>query len=78
MENEDQREEPVPWEEFKAEAIKSRDQWFAINPLKYESLEDHVQWGLNYTFSNNPQIPAVKVTQEVQKRKTLWNRLFSG
>jgi hypothetical protein len=52
MEDEDNRTEPVPWEEFKAEAIRTRDSWFAAHPLRYESLEDHVQWGLNYSFAN--------------------------
>lgn len=79
MENEDQREEPVPWEEFKAGALRSRDEWFAMNPLKYEPLEDHVQWGLNYTFSNNPETSSSDKQPEAdQPVKSFWGRLFGS
>jgi hypothetical protein len=40
----------IPWEEYKAKAMQTRDAYFADHPLRYESFEDHVAWGLNYTY----------------------------
>ena len=44
----------VSWEEFKAEAMRTRNAYFDSHPLRYESFADHVDWGLNYTWPERP------------------------
>lgn len=44
----------VSWEEYKAEAMRARDAYFAKNPFKYETMEEHVQWALKYTYTPTP------------------------
>jgi GT2 family glycosyltransferase len=41
----------VSWEAYKAEAIRTRDAYFAAHPLKYETFNELVQYGLDYQFS---------------------------
>ena len=40
----------VPWEDYKSEAIRTRDAYFKSNPLKYESFDELVEYGLNYQY----------------------------
>jgi hypothetical protein len=49
--NESESETLIPWEEYKAEAMRTRDDYFKSHPLRYESFEDHVAWGLNYSYT---------------------------
>jgi GT2 family glycosyltransferase len=41
----------VSWEAYKEEAMKTRDAYFATHPLKYESFDRLVEYGLNYQFT---------------------------
>ena len=43
-------ETPIPWEEYKAKAMRTRDAYFENHPLRYEPFENHLAWALNYTF----------------------------
>jgi GT2 family glycosyltransferase len=41
----------VSWEDYKAEAMRTRDAYFAAHPLKYETFDQLVQYGLDYQYS---------------------------
>jgi len=41
----------VPWETYKAEAMKTRDAYFKKHPLKHESFDSLVEYGLKYIYS---------------------------
>ncbi len=42
----------VSWEDYKAEAIRTRDAYFAAHPLKYESFDELLAYGLNYQYTS--------------------------
>ena len=44
----------IPWEAYKAEALRTRDAYFEAHPLKYETLAEHVQWALKYRYVPEP------------------------
>ena len=41
----------VSWDDYKAEAMRTRDTYFAAHPLKYETFDELVQYGLNYQYA---------------------------
>jgi len=47
-----QSSQAVPWEAYKAEAIKTRDAYFDEHPLRYESFDDLLKYGLDYQYTN--------------------------
>jgi hypothetical protein len=62
-------EQSVSWEDFKAEAIKTRDAYFEKNPLKNVVFKEFNDYGIHYTYrpGENP------VTK--QKSPTLFGKL---
>jgi len=40
----------VSWELYKAEAIRTRDAYFADHPLRYDSFDSLVEYGLTYQY----------------------------
>lgn len=50
-EDEQQSDETVPWEEFKALAMKTRDAWFEAHPLKHDSIAQQIDYGHKYTWT---------------------------
>jgi len=45
------KEPNISWDVYKAEAMRTRDAYFEAHPLRYESFENHVEWGLNYSYN---------------------------
>lgn len=41
---------PTVWDLYKSEAIRTRNAYFSKNPLKYESFDRLVEYGLGYTY----------------------------
>jgi GT2 family glycosyltransferase len=57
----------VSWEDYKSEAVRTRDAYFAAHPLKYESFDELLDYGLNYQYDTP--------VSRISKIKN-WRKLF--
>jgi hypothetical protein len=75
-ENEQQTDQAVSWEAYKAGAMKTRDDYFRANPLKYETIAEQMEYGLKYTC--DPVQPTAEQTPSDVKpaSRNFWNNLF--
>lgn len=69
-------EEAVEWETFKAEALRSRDIWFEQHPLKYETLQEQVDWALTYRYMAPADVKSATPIQDQTKTAGGWRKLF--
>lgn len=67
----------ISWDEFKIMAMKTRDDYFEKHPLKHVSFEDHVKYGINYTYQpDNPEPLTMKIVNGLVKIKNTITKLF--
>lgn len=45
----------ISWDAYKSKAIAKRDAYFRSNPLKYESFDELLHYGLNYSFTKDEE-----------------------
>lgn len=69
-------EEAVEWETFKAEALRSRDAWFKQHPLKYETLQEQVEWALKYHYSSPVDDMHSLPDKKQPQQGSGWRKLF--
>jgi hypothetical protein len=71
-------EKVISWDEYKTEAMRTRNAYFEAHPLKYESFEDHVEWALNYTYDPPAGQPGNAEEQDETGLMKKARRLFRG
>jgi hypothetical protein len=67
----------ISWEEYKAEALRTRNDYFKTHPLRFESFENQVEWALNYTYDPHAQTSGSSDERFSSGWKKRFSRLLS-